>query len=86
MDHGSTSDPIADRLDRGGNNNFINPQGTSSKNANGMAVTGFLVGIEKANLEELRAQYPEAFARSLDPAQYEPAYGPKLGAWVEGGM
>ena len=86
MDHGSTSDPIADRLDRGGNNNLINPQGTSSKNANGMAVTGFLVGIEKANLEELRAQYPEAFARSLDPAQYEPAYGPKLGAWVEGGM
>jgi trimethylamine-N-oxide reductase (cytochrome c) len=86
MDHGSTVDPISDKLDRGGCNNLICPNATASKNANGMVVTGYLVGIEKANLSELREQYPEAFARSLDPDQYEPAYGPKLGAWVEGGM
>jgi trimethylamine-N-oxide reductase (cytochrome c) len=86
MDHGANADPITDRLDRGGTNNLINPQRTASKNANGMAVSGFLVGIEKANLSELREQYPEAFERANDPAQYEPAYGRKLGSWVEGGM
>jgi len=28
-----------------------------------MAVSGFLVEVEKTRLEELRAKYPEAFAR-----------------------
>jgi trimethylamine-N-oxide reductase (cytochrome c) len=33
-----------------------------------MAVSGFLVEVEKANLDDLRRRYPEAFNRPYDGA------------------
>ncbi|MCD7749362.1 MAG: hypothetical protein LUH42_04875, partial [Oscillospiraceae bacterium] len=57
-------------LDRGGAINPITPEKTTSKNATGMAVSGFLVEIEKVSDEEWaawRRDYPEAFARKIDP-------------------
>jgi hypothetical protein len=79
MDHGARYDPIVPgELDRGGAINTITPHNTTSKNATGMVVSSFLVEVEKANLEELRKKYPEAFQR-----EYGPATGLRLGAWVE---
>jgi len=86
MDHGSRVDMITDRINRGGSLNLISP------NANTghpyipavMVVSGYLVEVAKVTGDEMqgwRDQYPEAFARD-----YDPAYGLKLGAWVEGGM
>jgi hypothetical protein len=43
-----------------------------------MVVSSFLVEVEKADLEELRKKYPEAFQR-----EYGPATGLRLSAWVE---
>src|SRR4030067_299807 len=64
MDHGARYDPIVPgELDRGGAINTITPPKTTSKNATGMVVSGFLVEVEKVNLEELRKKYPEAFRR-----------------------
>jgi anaerobic selenocysteine-containing dehydrogenase len=64
MDHGARYDPIVPgELDRGGAINTITPHNTTSKNATGMAVSSFLVEVEKANLEELRKKYPQAFKR-----------------------
>ena len=63
MDHGARVDLIDDKLDRGGAINLIAPHKTTSKNATGMAVSGFLVEVEKANLHELMEKYPEAFKR-----------------------
>jgi trimethylamine-N-oxide reductase (cytochrome c) len=64
MDHGARYDPIVPgELDRGGAINTITPHNTTSKNATGMVVSSFLVEVKKANLEELRSKYPEAFAR-----------------------
>ncbi len=69
VDHGSRYDPIVPgELDRGGAINTITPHKTVSKNATGMVVSGFLVEIEKANLDELRRKYPEAFNRPYDQA------------------
>jgi anaerobic selenocysteine-containing dehydrogenase len=65
MDHGARYDPIVPgEIDRGGAINTITPHNTTSKKATGMVVSSFLVEVEKANLEELRSRYPEAFARS----------------------
>ncbi len=81
QDHGARVDPIVPGvLDRGGANNLICPSKTTSKNAAGMVSSGFLVGVEKVNLDELRNQYPEAFAR-----KYDPAAGLRFEARVEGG-
>jgi trimethylamine-N-oxide reductase (cytochrome c) len=83
MDHGSRMDPITTGLNRGGTVNPITPENQESKNCWGMAVSGFLVDIEKldpAEMAEWRKQYPAAFARD-----YEPAYGLLRTAWVEGG-
>ena len=67
MDHGARYDPIVPgELDRGGAINTITPHNIS-KNATGMAASGFLVEVEKADLEELRKQYPEAFNRPYNP-------------------
>jgi hypothetical protein len=33
-----------------------------------MVVSGFLAEVERANLDELRRQYPEAFNQPYDPA------------------
>jgi molybdopterin guanine dinucleotide-containing S/N-oxide reductase-like protein len=64
MDHGARYDPIIPGdLDRGGAINTITPHNITSKNATGMVVSGFLVEVEKANLDELRRNHPEAFSR-----------------------
>ena len=63
-------DPIVPgELDRGGAINTITPhKGTSRNCRGGMVVSGFLVEVESANLDELRQQYPEAFKRPYDRA------------------
>ena len=62
MDHGARYDPIVvGELDRGGAINTITPSNITSKNATGMATSGFLVDIEKVDLDDLRRKYPEAF-------------------------
>jgi anaerobic selenocysteine-containing dehydrogenase len=67
MDHGSRYDPIVPgELDRGGAINTITPHHITSKNVTGMAVSGFLVEVEGANLDEIRKKYPEAFKRPYD--------------------
>ncbi len=64
MDHGARYDPIVPgELDRGGAINTISPRKTTSKNATGMATSGYLVEVEKVNLAELTKIYPEAFKR-----------------------
>ncbi len=71
VDHGARLDPIIPGyLDRGGAINCITPTATTSKNATGMAVSGFLVEVAKVTDEEMaawRRDYPEAFARKVDP-------------------
>ncbi|MEM4001620.1 MAG: molybdopterin-dependent oxidoreductase [Saccharolobus sp.] len=69
QDHGARINIISfkDRIDRGGANNLICPEKTTSKNAAGMAVSGFLVDIKKVDLAELMAKYPEAFKRKMHP-------------------
>ena len=79
MDHGAKYDPlVADEIDRGGNINAIVPGNTTSKNAVGMVVSGFLAQVEKADLGELTVKYPEAFARP-----FHESAGPSLEAWLE---
>ena len=69
MDHGARYDPIVPgEIDRGGAINTITPHKTTSKNATGMVCSGFLVEVGRANLEELRRKYPEAFNRPYDKA------------------
>jgi anaerobic selenocysteine-containing dehydrogenase len=64
MDHGARYDPIIPgEIDRGGAINTITPHNITSKNAAGMVVSAYLVEVEKANLDELRSKYPEAFNR-----------------------
>ncbi|TET57509.1 MAG: dehydrogenase [Dehalococcoidia bacterium] len=81
IDHGAKWDPIAlGEIDRGGAINTIVPRNTTSKNAVGHAVSGFLAQVEKTDMEALRRKYPEAFDRP-----FHPYAGPSLEAWVEGG-
>ena len=69
FDHGAKYDPIEPGvIDRGGAINTIVPRNTTSKNAPGMAVSGFLAEVEKTDMEALRAKYPEVFARDCHPA------------------
>jgi hypothetical protein len=42
-----------------------------------MVVSGFLVDVKKANVDEYRNKYPEAFKRA-----YDPAAGLRFDAWV----
>jgi trimethylamine-N-oxide reductase (cytochrome c) len=68
MDHGARYDPIVPgEIDRGGAINTLTPRGTISKNATGMVAEGFLVEVERADMDELRRKYPEAFKRPYDP-------------------
>jgi predicted molibdopterin-dependent oxidoreductase YjgC len=68
-DHGASYDPIVlGELDRGGANNTISPHNTTSKNVTGIATSGFLVELEKANLDELQKKYPEAFNKPYSPS------------------
>ncbi len=67
-DHGAKYDPIvAGKIDRGGAFNTICPHNNLSKNATGMVTCGFLVDIKRADLNELRRKYPEAFNRPFHP-------------------
>jgi molybdopterin guanine dinucleotide-containing S/N-oxide reductase-like protein len=69
IDHGARHDPIVPgELDRGGAINTICPARTTSKNATGMVVSGFLVEVVKADLDALRRDYAEAFSRPYDQA------------------
>jgi trimethylamine-N-oxide reductase (cytochrome c) len=81
MDHGARYDPIVPgEFDRGGAINTITPHKTTSKNATGMVCSSFLVEVEKvteAQMSEWKAQYPDAFARAIDPAQ-----GVCLAGWL----
>lgn len=70
QDHGARTDVLEygpGGLDRGGANNLLCPSATSSKNAVGEVTNGFLVAIEKVDVAELAAKYPEAWARDYDP-------------------
>ncbi|MBP1707503.1 MAG: molybdopterin oxidoreductase [Chloroflexi bacterium] len=68
IDHGSRYDPIVPgELDRGGAINTITPHNPTSRNATGMVASGFLVEAEKADLDELRRRYPQAFKRKYHP-------------------
>jgi trimethylamine-N-oxide reductase (cytochrome c) len=81
QDHGARYDPIViGELDRAGANNTICPHNTSSKNATGIATSGYLVEIERVDLEELRRKYPGAFKRP-----FHPAAGPSLEPFLYGG-
>jgi len=84
MDHGSRIDMINDTIDRGGSINLICPMHGTSPNCWGEATSGYLVEVEKLDLNEMetwRQQYPEAFARDYDPDS-----GLILSSWVEGGL
>ncbi|MBN1189726.1 MAG: molybdopterin-dependent oxidoreductase [Dehalococcoidales bacterium] len=64
VDHGARFDPIVTgELDRGGAINTLTPKNTTSRNATGMVSGGFLLDVEKVNLDELMKKYPEAFKR-----------------------
>ena len=83
MDHGARYDPIVPgEIDRGGVINTITPHNITSKNATGMAVSSFLVEVEKVTrgadggVEE--AQYPDAFARP-----YDSGAGLRFDAWIK---
>ncbi len=81
IDHGAKWDPIVPgEIDRGGAINTIVPRNTTSKNAVGHAVSGFLVQIEKTDMEALKRKYPEAFERP-----FHPCAGPGLEACIMGG-
>ena len=81
IDHGAKWDPIVPgEIDRGGAINTIVPRNTTSKNAVGHAVSGFLVEIEKTDMEALKRKYPEAFERP-----FHPCAGPGLEACIKGG-
>jgi anaerobic selenocysteine-containing dehydrogenase len=81
IDHGARWDPIAPgELDRGGAINTITPHNLTSKNATGMVCSGFLVEVERADLDELRRSYPDAFARP-----YRPEAGLRLERVLEAG-
>ena len=80
IDHGAKWDPIVPgEIDRGGAINTIVPRGTTSKNAVGHAVSGFLADCEKTDMEELKAKYPEAFEKP-----FHPCAGPGLEACIWG--
>ncbi len=69
IDHGAKYDPIVPgELDRGGATDTIAPHKITSRNATGMATSGYLVEVERADLGELMKKYPEAFKRPFHPA------------------
>ena len=72
IDHGSRLDPIIPgEVDRGGAINNISPTHPVSKNATGMATSGFLCQVEKVTDEdwaEWKKRAPWAFERKVDPA------------------
>jgi len=80
VDHGAKYDPIIPgELDRGGATDTICPRKTTSRNAVGMAMSGYLVELERADLGELMQKYPEAFKRP-----FHPTAGPSIESFVGG--
>jgi len=70
-DHASRQDPITSDtvwIDRGGSGNTILPEATVSQNCAGLVGSGVLVEVKKADMADLMAKYPAAFARPFDPA------------------
>jgi hypothetical protein len=54
MNHGARYDPIdPNGIDRGGATNLISPHNNTSKNVTGMAVSGFLVEVQKVTDKEI---------------------------------
>ena len=81
QDHGARYDPvIAGELDRGGSNNTICPDKTTSQHAAGEVTSGYLVQVERADIGGLMKEYPEAFQR-----EYSPDAGVVMRAWVRTG-
>ncbi|MEM2868147.1 MAG: molybdopterin-dependent oxidoreductase [Candidatus Bathyarchaeia archaeon] len=78
VEHGARADIISleDKIDRGGAINLIAPH-EGGKNTALMVVSGYLVAVEKADLEELKRKYPEAFQR-----KYHPLVGPYYETYV----
>jgi len=67
QDHGTRLDPIVPgESDRSGANNLICPTMVTSKNCVGEVTSGYLVNIEKADLDALKRQYPDVFSRKFD--------------------
>jgi trimethylamine-N-oxide reductase (cytochrome c) len=81
IDKGAKIDLMTINFDRGGCTAMLAPEETISANTMGYTMSGYLVEVEGADLEALRKEYPEAFARD-----YDPAHGVSVDAWVEGGM
>ncbi len=78
QDHGARLDPCEPGVsDRAGANNLICPTNVTSKYAVGEVTNGFLVNIEKADLDALRREFPETFGRTLDEGE-----GVSLSNWV----
>ena len=78
QDHGARLDPIVSgEMDRGGSNNLISPRGITSQNCAGMVTSGFLVEVERVDLDNLKQKYTEAFSRA-----YDPATGPLNSSWI----
>jgi trimethylamine-N-oxide reductase (cytochrome c) len=69
IDHGARYDPILPaEIDRGGAINTICPHHVTSKHATGQVASGFLVEVEKADMEEFMRKYPEIFRKPYDQA------------------
>ncbi|MEM3551620.1 MAG: molybdopterin-dependent oxidoreductase [Candidatus Bathyarchaeia archaeon] len=66
IDHGARVNLIDDNLDMGGAINLIAPKATG-KNTALMVVSGYLVAVEKANLEKLRKSIKKP-SRKITPA------------------
>ncbi|MDR2108638.1 MAG: molybdopterin-dependent oxidoreductase [Coriobacteriales bacterium] len=82
QDHGARVDFIRSGfggLDRGGANNLIAPDNTTSPNVAGEVTNGFLVGLDKADVFALAEQHPQQFSRP-----YDPAVGLIAQAYIEG--
>jgi anaerobic selenocysteine-containing dehydrogenase len=82
VDHGARVDSVVpEKVDRGGAINLISPYNITSKNAAGMATSGYLVEVAKINMkqiEEWKRQYPGAFSK-----EYDAGSGLCFSAWVE---
>jgi trimethylamine-N-oxide reductase (cytochrome c) len=78
VEHGARADIISleDKIDRGGAINLIAPH-EGGKNTSLMVVSGYLVNVEKANMEELKKKYSGAFER-----KYHPLVGPYFSTYV----
>lgn len=75
MDHGARLDLISldPLIDRGGSVNLLTPRPAKwpevPTTVAEMVVTGYLVDVKKADMQELKMKYPEAFKKKYDPDQ-----------------